>query len=139
MLKILFVCTGNSCRSQMAEGLARRFGGDKIAVFSAGSHPAAQVSPEAIAVLREKGIDISAQRPKSVTEFAGQKFDFIITLCDSAQQACPFFPGAGQRLHWSIQDPHGRGVEAFRKARDDIKRRIISLLKKEGATAANVE
>lgn len=133
MKKILFVCTGNSCRSQMAEGLAHHLGGEKVAAFSAGSSPAAHISPGAISVLREKGIDISRQRPKSVTAFTGEHFDLVITLCDSARQSCPFFPGAAARRHWGIRDPHGQDLAAFREARDEIERRLTALLDEENA------
>ena len=131
MKRILFICTGNICRSQMAEGLARFHGGDRVAAFSAGSQPAGRVSKNAVLVMAEKGIDISGQRPKSISEFAGQTFDYVITLCDHARQSCPFFPG-GPHLHWSIADPYGGGVAAFRAARDDIEQRIRKLLETLG-------
>jgi arsenate reductase len=123
------LCTGNSARSQMAEGLFRREAGDGWEVFSAGTKPS-RVRPEAIAVMRELGIDISGHRSKSVDEFAGQEFDYAITVCDNAKEACPVFPGKTQRLHWPFEDPAAvEGSEeqrtaAFRKIRDQIHARI---------------
>lgn len=128
--RVLFVCTGNSIRSQMAEGLLRHLAGDRFDVFSAGIMPSI-VHPKAIKVMAEIGIDISQHRSKSVEEFKGQGFDYVITVCDNAKESCPIFPGKTQRLHWSINDPTGTAgseneiVVAFRKARDEIKARII--------------
>lgn len=130
---VLILCTGNSARSQMAEGLLRHEGGDRYEVFSAGTKPT-QVRPEAIAVMNEIGIDISGHRSKSVDEFTGQHFDQIITVCDNAKQSCPFFPGKAQRLHWPYEDPTAvRGSEeerkaAFRQLRDQIHGRIMVFL-----------
>jgi arsenate reductase len=131
--RVLIVCTGNSARSQMAEGLMRHAAGDRFEVFSAGTRPS-QVRPEAIAAMREIGIDISGQRSKPVDEFAGQHFDFLITVCDSANQACPVFPGGGRRLHWPFDDPAAvEGADearraAFRRVRDEIRDRIMLFL-----------
>jgi len=131
--KVLFLCTGNSCRSQMAEGLLRHLVGDRFEVFSAGIAPSI-VHPKAIKVMAEIGIDISQYRSKSVEEFKGQGFDYVITVCDNAKESCPIFPGKTQRLHWSINDPTGTAgsedeiVVAFREARDEIKGRIIEQL-----------
>ena len=131
--KVLIVCTGNSARSQMAEGLLRHEGGDRFEVFSAGTKPSL-VRPEAIAVMREIGIDISSHRSKSVDEFIGHPLDFVITVCDSAKETCPVFPGAGKRLHWPFDDPAAvTGSEdarraAFRKIRDQIHGRIMVFL-----------
>ena len=134
-MRILFICTGNSCRSQMAEGLARVHDRGGVAAFSAGSRPADTVSPYAVRVMAEKGIDISGHRPKSVNGFAGQVFDCVITLCDSAKQSCPYFPGDGRRLHWSIPDPYdageGEALAVYRRTRDDIEARIVKLLGEE--------
>ena len=123
--RVLILCTGNSARSQMAEGLLRDMAGDRLDVESAGTKPSA-VRPEAIAALREIGIDISAHRSKSLNEFSGQTFDYVLTVCDSARDACPVFPGPAQRFHWSFEDPaavsgpeHLR-IEAFRRIRDEI-------------------
>ena len=131
--KILIVCTGNSARSQMAEGLLRHEGGDRFEVFSAGTKPS-QVRPEAIAVMNEIGIDISPQRSKSVDEFLGQPLDFVITVCNSANETCPAFPGEVKRLHWPFDDPAAvEGSEevrkaAFRRIRDQIHGRIMVFL-----------
>jgi len=128
MKKVLILCTGNSARSQMAEGLLRHEAGDRAAVFSAGTRPTT-VRPEAIAALAELGIDISGQRSKSVDEFAGQPFDFVITVCDAANEACPVFPAA-RRIHWSFDDPaafagsYDERLAAFRRIRDQIHERL---------------
>jgi len=135
MKKILFLCTGNSCRSQMAEGIANFYGKGKIEAYSAGTHPT-DVNKYAIIVMKEIGIDISGNKSKNVSVFIGQKFDYIITLCESAKQNCPFFPGNAVRLHWGIEDPAiAAGTEAeiqdaFRIARDKIKNNVIELLEK---------
>jgi len=100
-VRVLILCTGNSARSQMAEGL-RHDAGNAVEVFSAGTKPT-QVRPEAIAVMREAGIDISGHRSKSVEEFAGQDFDCVITVCDNANEICPVFPAKTKRIHWSIK------------------------------------
>ena len=102
--RVLFLCTGDSVRSQMAEGLLRHMAADRFDVFSAGVEPK-EVNPLAIAVMKELSIDISKQKSKSVNEFVSQKFDYIITLCDNAKQTCPFFPGKAERLHWDLEDP----------------------------------
>ncbi|HEY6230255.1 MAG TPA: arsenate reductase ArsC [Pyrinomonadaceae bacterium] len=127
--KVLILCTGNSARSQMAEGLLRHYGGDNFSVESAGIEPSF-VRPEAIEAMRELGIDISAQRSKSIDEFSGQSFDYVITVCDNANQNCPAFPEATQRIHWSIPDPaavqgdNETRLEAFRAARDELRKRL---------------
>ena len=127
--RVLILCTGNSARSQMAEGLLRRFGGEQFEVFSAGTKPVG-VNPLAIEAMRELGIDISAQRSKSVVEFAAEKFATVITVCDNAAEECPVFPGAPERVHWSLRDPAAvsgtqeEKLEAFREIRDDLERRI---------------
>jgi len=128
-LRVLILCTGNSARSQMAEGLLRHLGGTRYEVFSAGTKPAG-VNPLAIEAMREVGIDISTQRSKSVAEFAGQEFAAVITVCDNAAEECPIFPGAPQRAHWSLPDPAAvSGTEqeklgAFRRVREELERRI---------------
>ena len=104
MKRILVLCTGNSCRSQMAEGFLRQMAHDRFEIFSAGVK-ATQVNPFAIKVMDEIGIDISSHRSKSVTEFLGQVFDYIITVCDNAKQTCPMFPGQYEKMHWDIEDP----------------------------------
>jgi arsenate reductase (thioredoxin) len=131
MKKVLILCTGNSARSQMAEGLLRHEAGDRCEVFSAGTHPT-RVRPEAIAALAELGIDISGHRSKSVDEFAGQAFDVVVTVCDAANEACPVFPVGTRRIHWSFEDPaavEGSDEErlaAFRRIRDQIHERLKS-------------
>lgn len=126
--RVLFVCTGNRARSQMAEGLLRHLAGDRFDVHSAGTRPSG-MSELTIKAMREIGIDASAQWSKSVDDVAGDRFDYVITVCDSAREDCPLFPG-GEQLHWSIEDPsdiEARGVplmEAFRLAREDLRRRI---------------
>jgi arsenate reductase (thioredoxin) len=130
--RILILCTGNSARSQMAEGLLRHDGGDRFEVFSAGTNPT-QVRPEAISVMRELGIDISGHRSKSVEEFNGQEFDIVLTLCDNAKESCPIFPGKTVTIHHSFEDPAAlQGTEeerlgAFRRVRDELRRYLSEL------------
>ena len=137
--RVLVLCTGNSARSQMGEGLFREEGGGGYEVSSAGTRPS-QVRPEAIAVMREIGIDISGHRAKSVDEFAGQEFDFVVTVCDSARDNCPVFPGATQRIHWSLEDPAAvQGTEeerlaAFRRIRDQLRDRVRTFLREREET-----
>jgi arsenate reductase len=107
-IRVLILCTGNSARSQMAEGLLRQYGGKVFEVVSAGIDPGF-VRPEAIQAMREIDIDISSHRSKPVDEFLGQPFDYVITVCDNANQRCPLFPGASRRIHWSIEDPAAIG------------------------------
>jgi arsenate reductase len=125
--RVLILCTGNSARSQMAEGILRHDGGDKFEVESAGVNPS-QVRPEAIEAMREIDIDISSHRSKSAEEFVGQDFDYIITVCDNARETCPFFPGAAERIHQSFEDPpalgavdHDSTIAIFRRVRDEIR------------------
>ncbi len=131
--RVLFLCTHNSARSQMAEGLLCALGGNQFEVFSAGT-VATRVRPEAIAVMQELGIDISQQTSKTLDRYLHEPFDEVITVCDDANDACPVFPGAGHRRHWSIDDPSKvQGTEeerlaAFRTARDDVRRRIETAL-----------
>jgi len=128
-VRVLILCTGNSARSQMAEGLLRHDAGNVYEVFSAGTKPS-HVRPEAVTVMREVGIDISGHRSKSVDEFAGQVFDNVITVCDNAKQSCPYFPAKTKRIHWSIEDPAAaQGSEeeiltAFRRVRDELRARL---------------
>jgi arsenate reductase len=132
--RILILCTGNSARSQMAEGLLRHDAGERFTVESAGTKPSA-VRPEAIAVMSELGIDISTQRSKHVDEFQGQRFDYVITVCDNAREACPVFFGATKRLHHSFDDPaafHGSEVERlarFRRVRDELRGYLDALVR----------
>jgi arsenate reductase len=136
MLKVLFLCTENACRSQMAEGLVNHDLAGKVQAASAGVAPR-EISPLAIRAMAELGIDISRQRSKSVTEFEGQQFDLVITVCDSAREQCPFFPGAARMLHVGFPDP-GRapGTEAermavFRRVRDDMREKLMPRLEEE--------
>lgn len=134
--RVLFLCTGNTCRSQMAEGLLKKFAGERFEVFSAGISPG-QVNPLAIKVMSEVGIDISRQRSKSVQEFLGQKFDSVITLCSSARQICPAFPGVYENIHWDLEDPAlAWGTEeerllVYRRVRDLIKKHLENWLGKK--------
>ena len=124
--RVLILCTGNSARSQMAEGILRHDAGARFDVKSAGTRPG-QVRPEAVAVMKEIGIDISAHRSKSIEEFAGESFDYVLTVCDNAKETCPIYPGHTNRLHQNFEDPagvqgpeHGR-LNAFRRVRDQIR------------------
>ena len=127
--RVLFLCTGNSCRSQMAEGWLRHLAGDRFEVASAGTRPAG-LHPDAVLVMREAGVDIAGHRSKNVSEFLQQPFEFVITVCDSAKEACPYFPGKVQRLHWSFPDPaassgtYEERLAVFRQVRDQIADRI---------------
>ena len=127
--RVLILCTGNSARSQMAEGLLRHDAGDRFETLSAGVEPS-YVRPLAIQAMREVGIDISEQRSKSVDEFSGEEFDYVITVCDNANERCPVFPGKTQRIHWSFEDPAAAaGNEAaqlavFRRVRDQIRQQL---------------
>lgn len=124
--RVLILCTGNSARSQMAEGLLRHDAGDRFEVASAGTQPS-RVRPEAITVMRELGIDISGQRAKAVDEFASQRFDYVLTVCDHAREICPVYPGHANRLHRGFEDPaaveggHEERLAAFRRVRDEIR------------------
>lgn len=134
--RVLVLCTGNSCRSQMAEGWVRHELGDKVDVFSAGTRPS-RVHPMAVAVMAEAGVDLSSHRSKSLSEFWGQPFDLVVTVCDSAKEACPSFPGARKQIHESFPDPAGltgdqEEVRAkFREVRDLIRERLVPLVRKE--------
>ena len=136
MLKVLFLCAENACRSQMAEGLVNHDLAGRVQAFSAGVSPS-RVNPRAIQVMAELGIDIRQQRAKSVAELAGEPFDLVITLCDQAQQQCPIFPGETEVRHVGFPDPaRAVGAEAeimaaFRQVRDDLRVRLIPLLEKK--------
>jgi arsenate reductase len=125
---VLILCTGNSCRSHMAEGILRTAGGDLLEVHSAGSKPAGFVHPMAIEALREIGIDISSHTSKSMNDFLDRDIETVITVCGNADQACPVFPGQRNRHHWGFDDPaHATGtpeeiLEEFRRVRDEIRR-----------------
>ncbi len=134
MLKVLFLCTENACRSQMAEGLVNHDLPGRVKAFSAGVQPS-QVNPRAIQVMNELGIDISRQRAKSVDEFADETIDLVITLCDHAAAACPMFPGNAEIRHISFPDPaQATGTDeeimaVFRRVRDDLRGRLSPLLR----------
>lgn len=135
-LKVLILCTGNSARSQMAEGFWRHLAGDRWEVFSAGVDPNG-VNPAAVRVMAEAGVDISGHRSKNVVEFYGQPFDLVVTVCDNAAAACPSFPGAKRQEHWPFDDPpHSPGAEetqlaVWRRVRDQIRGRIYEYLTNE--------
>ena len=137
-MKVLFLCTGNSCRSQMSEGMLRFFANDQFEVYSAGTEPTPKVNPLAVRVMKELGIDISGQYPKHVREFLNQSFDFVITTCNDAKKACPVFPGKTTNIHWDLKDPaEARGTKAerlmvFREMRNVIYLNIMAFLKKYG-------
>ena len=124
---VLILCTGNSCRSHLAEGILRQVAGDLFDVHSAGSNPAGHVHPKAIVVMKEIGIDISGHTSKHMNEFLDRKIDTVITVCGRADQACPMFPGQVNRYHWGFDDPaHATGTEeeilaVFRQVRDQIR------------------
>lgn len=134
--RVLILCTGNSARSQMAEGLLRHDGGDRFEVFSAGTKPSL-VRPEAIEVMQELGIDISGHRSKSVDEFSGQEFDYVITVCDNARESCPVFPGRTRRIHWSFEDPaeiegdEATRIAVFRRVRNEIREQLAGFIGSE--------
>ena len=126
--RVLFLCTGNSCRSQMAEGLLRSLGGGACEAFSAGTEPHG-LNPMAVEAMREIGIDISGHRSESVEVYSGQTFDHVITVCDHARETCPLLPG-GEQHHWSFDDPaaatgsRGERMAVFRRVRDEIAARL---------------
>ena len=120
MKKVLFVCVENSCRSQMAEGFAKKLGQGKIDTFSAGSNPSGKVDKMAIKVMKEKGIDISGQKSKGFNDLKEKDFDYVITM--GCGDVCPFVP-ARQRIEWDILDPRGKSIEVFREVRDVIERK----------------
>lgn len=134
--RVLFLCTGNSARSQMAEGLLRYLAGDRFEVHSAGTQPVG-LNPGAVESMREIGIDISSHRSKPVNEFTGRPFDYVITVCDRAKEACPLWPHGGTFIHWSFEDPAAATGTAedrrrvFRTVRDQIRMHIEEFLRAE--------
>jgi len=138
--RVLILCTGNSARSQMAEGLLRHLAGDRFEVESAGTI-ASFVRPQAIAVMKEIGIDISGHRSKRLDEFLAQPFDYIITVCDNAAENCPIFPGPATRIHWSFDDPaDAKGtpderLAVFRRVRDEIREKIMEFTNRPSQTS----
>jgi len=132
--QVLFLCTGNSCRSQMAEGWLRHLAGDRYEAASAGTQPVG-LNPGAVEAMREIGVDISTHRSKHLNEFLDTRFDYVVTVCDRAKESCPIFPGSGMLLHWSFDDPaHATGSAderrtVFQRVRDEIAgqvRRFVS-------------
>lgn len=127
--RVLILCTGNSARSQMAEGLLRELAGDRFEVFSAGSKPSV-VNPLAIRAMNERSIDISGQRSKHLSEYLQEPFDYVITVCDNAAESCPLFPGKATRIHWSFPDPAAVTgdleiqMTSFRRVRDAIEAQL---------------
>ena len=134
--RVLFLCTANSCRSQMAEGLLRHWAGDRFDAVSAGSDPT-ELNPDAVGAMREIGIDISGQQAKDAGQFLGQNFTYVITLCTKAKERCPIFPGAIWRLDWPLEDPaavegsHAERMCVFRRVRDELERYIRGLISRE--------
>jgi arsenate reductase (thioredoxin) len=132
-MRVLILCTGNSARSQMAEGLLRSLADEGWTVASAGTQPVG-LNPLAVEAMKEIGIDISSQRSKAVTEFAGQRFDAVITVCDAAAEACPIFPGGTKRMHWSLPDPAAaegtpeKKLAAFRSVREELRKHFLEFL-----------
>ena len=135
-MKVLFLCTGNACRSQMAEGWAKKLLAGKIEVFSAGTRPGREVDPRAVKAMAESGVDISAQRPKHLDLFKDKDFDLVVTLCDNAHATCPAYWGKGRKVHRGFEDPATvAGKEAteeeamphYRRVRDEIKSFVAGL------------
>lgn len=130
-LRVLILCTGNSARSQMAEALLRLRGGKRFEVYSAGTEPKG-LNPLSVEALAELGVDIAGARSKGVEEFLAQSFDYVITVCDHANETCPVFPGAARRLHWSFEDPaaatgsHDQKLALFRRIRNQIDARLTA-------------
>lgn len=133
-IKVMFVCTGNSARSQMAEGFARHFGRGRIEAYSAGMEPS-RLNPYAVAVMQEKGINISHQRSKDFDEDLARTMDVVVTVCRNADERCPILPPEVKKLHWPLEDPAAaRGTDAevlakFRESRDQIEARVLELMR----------
>lgn len=142
--RVLFLCTGNSARSQMAEALAERLSEGEVRAASAGSHPK-PLHPNAVRVMRARGIDLAGRRSKHLTEFTGQRFDYVISLCDRVREVCPEFPGAPQAIHWSVRDParepgtEKQSLPAFERTATELSRRISFLLEAIRQTNGNEE
>lgn len=132
--RVLFLCTGNSCRSQMAEGWLRHLAGERFEAASAGTHPVG-LNPGAVEVMQERGVDISRQESKPVDLFLGRRFDYVITVCNRARESCPVLPNAARVLHWSFDDPAAaqgppeERLGIFRKVRDEIASQIDALIR----------
>jgi arsenate reductase len=133
--KVLFLCTANSCRSQMAEGFLRHHAGDRFEVYSAGARPG-KLNPSAVEVMKEVGIDISGHHSKDVAEFLGLSFQYVVRVCDKVKDLCPVFPGAVWYLDWSIEDPAAaegspaQRMDVFRRVRDEIEARVLDFVAK---------
>lgn len=139
-VRVLFLCTHNSARSQMAEAILRKLGGDRVEAASAGTE-VTRVHPLAVREMAEREIDISGQRSKPMNELFGERFDYVVTVCDNARESCPIFPGDPERIHWSIPDPSAvegeedKRRQAFERAADELTTRIrylLALLEKKG-------
>jgi arsenate reductase (thioredoxin) len=134
--RVLFLCTANSCRSQMAEGWLRHLAGGRFEAASAGAHPS-RVNPDAVRVMKEAGIDISVHRSKDVSEFFGQRFAYVVRVCDRAKEECPIFPGAFRYFDWNLDDPAAavgseeERLAVFRRVRDEIAERVRKFLASE--------
>jgi len=141
--RVLILCTGNSARSQMAEGLLRHLGEEEFEVMSAGTIPSL-VRPQAIEVMREIGIDISGNRSKSLDEFIESSFDFVVTVCDNAAGHCPIFPGVAKRIHWSFDDPaeatgsESEILDVFRRVRDEIRGRLTEFVEQSAKSRPSI-
>jgi arsenate reductase len=139
-IRVIFVCTGNSARSQMAEAILRHEGGDRFEVVSAGTEPAAGVHPMTVRVLASAGLDISGARAKATTEFIGRPWDYVITVCDRARQACPYFPGGHETLHWGLDDPaevagdDAHRLAAFERVLREVSSRVHAFIPLARAT-----
>jgi arsenate reductase len=139
--RVLFLCTGNSARSQMAEGLVNHFLGEHWEAYSAGTHPAGYVHPLAMEAMLESGINISGQRSKSADEFKDDRFDLVITVCDDAAENCPIWLRGGRVVHIGFPDParangsHAEQLEVFRRVRDAIRERVVAYLEREASYA----
>ncbi|MEP6679915.1 MAG: arsenate reductase ArsC [Chloroflexota bacterium] len=135
--RVIFLCTHNSARSQMAEGMLRAWGEGRFDAFSAGTIQS-DLRPEAVEVMREIGIDIGAQRSKAIDQLAGQSFDRLVTVCDEARESCPTLPGVTEQQHWQIDDPSAaegdeeQRIGAFRRARDELAERVRDLVAEAG-------
>jgi arsenate reductase (thioredoxin) len=140
--RVLFLCTGNSARSQMAEALLRLIAGNYFEAASAGTHPVG-MNPMTIEVMKELGIDMTHHRSKHVQEFAGQAFDYVVTVCDRAKETCPIFPTASHVLHWSFDDPaaapEAQRRQVFRQIRDEISGRIRHFIQEETFSSQHAE
>ena len=140
--RVLFLCTANSCRSQMAEGMLRKLGGDQFEAASAGAQ-ASRVNPDAVRAMKEIGIDISTHRSKDASEFRGQNFTYVVRVCDRAKETCPIFPGAFRYYDWDLDDPAAakgtdeERMEVFRRVRNQIEARVKEFIAKESQAAAS--